>query len=308
MATYLRVSDEIAGRVASGALAAGDELPSVRDAALRYGTTTTTVARAYRRLADAGVINSAGRRRCRVAAGGDLAARRMMGHAADSGLLRLAGSDDPALDVVLRETRAGQVVTVGARGSFHGLTGLWRGSADAAAIHLRHRSGAHNSPFARTLLRGRRPALIHLWRREQGLLTPEGNPGHVTGVAELRGLRVARRQFGTGTRVLLDQLLADAGIPPAAVTGPEAASHLEVAMAIAAGQADTGLGVRAAATALGLGFIPLAWENFDIVLSADTLQAAEPLIAALRQAAVRSAVDALGGYDLAQSGTVQLLD
>jgi putative molybdopterin biosynthesis protein len=108
--------------------------------------------------------------------------------------------------------------------------------------------------------------------------------------------------------VLLDQLLADAGIPPAAVTGPEAASHLEVAMAIAASQADTGLSVRAVATALGLGFIPLAWENFDIVLSADTLQTAEPLIAALRQTAVQSAVDALGGYDLAQSGTVHLLD
>jgi putative molybdopterin biosynthesis protein len=142
----------------------------------------------------------------------------------------------------------------------------------------------------------------------RGLLTPEGNPSHLTGVAELHGLRVARRQFGAGTRVLLDQLLADAGIPPAAVTGPEAASHLEVAMAIAASQADTGLAVRAAATALGLGFIPLAWENFDIVLSADTLQTAEPLIAALRQTAVQSAVDALGGYDLAQSGTVHLLD
>jgi molybdate-binding protein len=200
------------------------------------------------------------------------------------------------------------VVTVGARGSFHGLTGLWRGTADAAAIHLRHRSGAHNSPFARTLLRGRRPALIHLWRREQGLLMPEGNPARVTGVAELRGLRVARRQFGTGTRVLLDRLLADAGIPPASVTGPEAASHLEVAMAIAAGQADAGLGVRAAATALDLGFASVTWEDFDVVLGADALEAAEPLIAALRQPSVRSAVDALGGYDLAHAGTVRLLD
>src|SRR6185437_1797062 len=54
MATYLRVSDDLAGRVASGELAAGDELPSVREAARRYGTTTTTAARAYRRLADAG--------------------------------------------------------------------------------------------------------------------------------------------------------------------------------------------------------------------------------------------------------------
>ncbi|HEU5333386.1 MAG TPA: substrate-binding domain-containing protein [Actinocrinis sp.] len=307
MATYLQVSDDIAERVASGALTAGDELPSVREAARRYGTTTTTAARAYRRLADAGVIHSADRRRSRVADGGDCAARRLIGQVAGSSLLRLAGSDDPALDIVLREAGADRVVTVGTRGSFHGLTGLWRGRADAAAIHLRHRSGVHNGPFARNLLRGRRPALIHLWRREQGLLTPEGNPARVTGVADLRGLRVARRQFGTGTRVLLDRLLANAGIPDSAVTGPEADSHLEVAMAIAAGQADVGLGVRAAAAALDLSFTPVTWEDFDVVLSADALEAAEALIAALRDPAVQSVVHSLGGYDLSRIGTVWLL-
>ena len=121
------------------------------------------------------------------------------------------------------------VVTVGARGSFHGLTRIWRGTADAAAIHLRHRSGTHNSPFARTLLRGRQPAIIHLWRREQGLLTPEGNPDHISDPGDLRTLRIARRPFGAGTRVLLDRLLTEAGIAPASVTGPEAGSHLEVA-------------------------------------------------------------------------------
>lgn len=78
-------------------------------------------------------------------------------------------------------------------------------------------------------------------------------------------------------------------------------------MAIAAGQADAGLGVRAAATALGLSFTPVTWEDFDIVLSADALEAAEPLIAALWQAPVRSKVDALSGYDLSHTGTVQLL-
>jgi molybdate-binding protein len=309
MVTYLRVSDDVAGRVASGELAAGEELPSVREAARRYGTTTTTVARAYRCLAGAGVIDVADRRRSRVAAGGTLAARRLLGGGLTgaAALLRLAGSDDPALDIVARSAGADHVVTVGARGSFHGLTGLWRGTADAAAIHLRHRSGTHNSPFARTLLRGRQPALIHLWRREQGLLTPEGNPAGVSGVVGLRGLRVARRQFGTGTRVLLDRLLADAGVPSASVAGPEAASHLEVAMAIASGQADAGLGVRAAATALDLGFTPVTWEDFDIVLSADALAAAEPLIAALRDPAVQALAHALGGYDLAGSGTVKLL-
>ena len=78
-------------------------------------------------------------------------------------------------------------------------------------------------------------------------------------------------------------------------------------MAIASGQADAGLGVRAAATALGLDFIPHAWEDFDIVLSGDALPAAEPLIAALRSSAVQSAVRSLGGYDMSRAGAVQVL-
>jgi molybdate-binding protein len=303
MARYLQVSNDIAESIASGKLPAGDELPSIRQAARRYDTTATTIGRAYRHLADASVIDVSDRRRSRVAADGEVAARRLLSGPA---VLRLAGSDDPALDVVLRSTGT-SVAAVGARGSFHGLTRIWRGTADAAAIHLRHRSGIHNSPFARTLLRGRQPAIIHLWRREQGLLTPEGNPGHVRGPGDLRPLRVARRHFGTGTRVLLDQLLTDAGIPPASVTGPEAGSHLEVAMTVASGQADAGLGVRAAATALDLGFVPVTWEEFDIVLSAAALPAAEPLIAALRDPGVQSSVRSLGGYDLSQTGTVQLL-
>lgn len=303
MARYLQVSNEVASDVASGVLCPGDELPSIRDAADRYKTTGSTIGRAYRHLADAGVIEVADRRRSRVAAGGDSAARMLL---SGNPVLRLAGSDDPGLDIVLRQSGA-SVATVGARGSFHGLTRIWRGTADAAAIHLRHRSGGHNSPFARTLLRGRRPAIIHLWRREQGLLTPAGNPDHIRGPADLRALRVARRQFGTGTRVLLDRLLAEAGIALASVTGPEAASHLEVAMSVASGQADTGLGVRAAATALDLGFIPVIWEDFDIVLGGDALPAAEPLIAALRTPALQSSIDTLGGYDLSRAGSVEML-
>ena len=303
MATYLAVSTDIAERIASGELAAGDELPGVRSAALRYDTTTTTIARAYRHLANAGAINVAERHRSRVAAGGSAAARRML---AGQPALRLAGSDDPGLDIVLRGA-AESVVTVGPRGSFRGLTEIWRGTAEAAAIHLRHRSGSSNIPFARAVLRGRQPAVIHLWRRQQGLLVPEGNPGGITCAGDLHGLRVARREYGTGTRVLLDQLLTEAGIAPASVTGPEAATHLEAAMAVASGQADAGLGVRAAATALDLGFVPVTWEDFDIVLTGDALCAAEPLIAALRDPAVQSAVRSLGGYDVSQAGEVQVL-
>ena len=78
-------------------------------------------------------------------------------------------------------------------------------------------------------------------------------------------------------------------------------------ISVASGQADTGLGVRAAATALDLGFVPVAWEDFDIVLSGDTLPVAEPLIAALRTPAIQSSIDALGGYDLSRAGSVEML-
>ncbi len=303
MARYLEVSADIASQVSSGVLGAGDELPSIRESARMHGTTTATVSRAYRRLADAGVIEAEDRRRARVAGNGALAARRLIG---GPPVLRLAGSDDPALDLALAHA-GGSVVTAGARGSLHGLSALWSGAADAAAIHLRHTSGSYNAPFARALLRGRRPVLVHLWRREQGLLVPAGNPGNIRGPADLRGLRLAKRPAGTGTRVLLDRLLIQAALPADGVPGPEASSHLEVALCVASGAADAGLGIRAVATALDLGFIPLVWEDFDIVLAAEALTAAGPLVAALGEPATRASLAGLEGYDLSRAGSVENL-
>ena len=309
MATYHDLSMSIAAEVASGTLAPGAALPSVRAVASRHETTAATAARAYRRLADAGVIETADRRRARVTTAGPAAAARLLDASRDprqgpaARVLRLAGSDDPGLDIALRDAGA-SVVTVGPRGSLHGLTSLWRGTADAAAIHLRHRSGAYNSPFAAHLLRGRRPAVIHVWRREQGVLTAHDGPARLADAA--RG-RFARRLFGTGTRVLLDRLLAEAGVPEDSVRGPEAATHLEVAMSVAAAHAEAGLAVRAAATALGLVFTPVIWEDFDIVLGGDDLPAAERLIATLRDPAVQESVSALGGYDMSRAGAVRLV-
>jgi hypothetical protein len=97
--------------------------------------------------------------------------------------------------------------------------------------------------------------------------------------------------------VLLDRLLATAGIPPDDVPGPELGSHLEIALAVAAGITDAGLGVRAAATDLDLDFVSLTWERYDIVLGAEALPTAASLITALREPLVREAITALGGYD-----------
>jgi molybdate-binding protein len=178
------------------------------------------------------------------------------------------------------------------------------GASSNVAVHLRHTSGTYNAPFARALLRGRRPALVHLWRREQGLPV---TPGNIRGPADLRGLRLAKRPAGTGTRVLLDRLLIQAGLPADSAGGPQASSHLEVALCVASGAADAGLGIRAVATALDLGFVPLVWEDFDLVLAAEALAAAEPLVAVLSEPATRASLAGLDGYDMSRTGSVETL-
>lgn len=107
--------------------------------------------------------------------------------------------------------------------------------------------------------------------------------------------------------MLLDQLLTATGIAPHDVAGPELHSHLEIALAVASGIADVGLGLRAAANDLDLDFIPLTWEPYDIALSADALGAARPLIAALRAPEVQASISNLGGYDLEPAGAVESL-
>ncbi len=301
MTEYLDVATAIARRVCAGEWEAHSELWSVREHATRRGTTASTINRAYRCLAENGVIVLGERRRARIALNGALAAARFL---EPERVFRLAGSDDPALQIVLDQVGPA-VITVGARGSFQGVRSLVRGDADGAAIHLLHRNGTYNAPFARALLRGRGPTLIHLWRREQGLLVPPGNPVRIAGPADLRGCRVAKREHGAGTRVLLDRLLAGAGIAPDDVAGPELGSHLEIALAVAAGIADAGLGVRAAAIDLDLDFVSLTWEHYDIVLAADALPAAAVLITALREPGVRAAISALGGYDTSHAGDVE---
>ncbi|WP_219420037.1 substrate-binding domain-containing protein [Pseudonocardia nigra] len=303
MTRYREMCADLAGRISAGELPAGAELPGVRELAQRFATTASTVGRAQRVLADAGVIVTADRRRARVARDGALAARRFL-HA--ERVFRLAGSDDPALDVLTRHLGRA-VQSVGADGSFGGLRALRQGRADGAAVHLMHHSGVYNAPFARGLLRGWRPHLIHLWRREQGLIVPPGNPRGLATAADLAPLRMARRGPGTGTRVLLDRLLLAAGRDPDAVRGPETGSHLETALAVAAGVADAGLGVRSVARDLDLDFVPLVTEDYDVVLAADALEAATPLVAALHDDGVRAAIGELGGYDTAGSGRVDAL-
>lgn len=300
MTRYLEISSALADEVRARRLRPGAELPAVRAQAVASGATPSTIARAYRHLADAGVIVLEDRRRARVAVDGYLAALHLL-HG--ERVFRLAGSDDPALQI-LTAAAGRSVVLVGTRGSFPALWALAANDADGAAIHLRHHTGEYNAPFARALLRERGPQMIRLWSREQGIVLPRGNPHRIQGPGDLGARRVAKREQGAGTRVLLDQVLIDAGIPPESVAGPEFGSHLEIALAVASGIADAGIALRAAAVDLDLDFIPLTWERYDLVLPADALGAAEPLTRAARSPATAAAIAALPGYSVSDLGTV----
>jgi len=300
MARYHDLTAKLAARIADGDLAPGAALPSVRDLAGVEATTATTVARAYRELADAGAIIVEPRRAARVSARGEIAARSVL---RDGAVFRLAGSDDPALSMLLSGLPEA-IAPVGSSGSYRGLAALWSGRADGASLHLRHRSGEYNTPFARGVLAGREPVLVHLWRREQGLLVPPGNPRGVQRIADLAKLRIVRRPAGTGTRTLLDRLLLDDGLDPDAISGPTVELHLDVALAVATGEADAGLGLRSAATPLGLDFVPLSWEPFQVATTRRETGGLRPLLTALGDPAVAGRIVALGGYDLAGAGEV----
>lgn len=300
MSRHDDLTRKLAALVIEDGLAPGSALPSVRRLAADEGSSPTTVQRAYAALARSGVVVLAERRGARVAPGGELAARRLLRAGA---AFRLAGSDDPALALLL--AHAGEeIVMVGASGSYRGLTALWRNDADGAALHLRHRDGTYNAPFARALLTDRDPVLVHLWQREQGLIVPPGNPLELRDARELDRVRVAKRPRGTGTRTLLDRLVMDAGRTPEGVVGPEVDLHLDVAIAVATGEADTGLGLRSAALTFGLDFVPLASEPFEIATTRAQTGGLQPLLRALAQPDVRTHVEALGGYDLSRAGDV----
>jgi molybdate-binding protein/DNA-binding transcriptional regulator YhcF (GntR family) len=230
-------------------------------------------------------------------------------------VLNFSGSHDLAVAWLAShfgEMAPGCSLQVNFTGSLGGLIALVEGKADLAGCHLwDEETGTYNLPFVRRLLPGRRVALVTLAHRQIGLIVPPGNPAKVGGLADLArpGLRFVNRQSGSGTRVWLDARLQQQNIPTAEIQGyaDEKMTHSEVANAIAEGQADAGLGLEAAAHPYGLGFIPLAQEQYDLVIPAQRFDS--PLLQALfdwlKSPTTRQAISALAGYNTMHTGEVQ---
>lgn len=224
------------------------------------------------------------------------------------------GSHDNTLDVLADLIRAGTSrVSISSShvGSMGGLMAIKKGLCHVAGTHLLDPDdGSYNISYLKRYLPDTAIHLVHLVQREQGLIIRPGNPKHIAGVEDLirKDLTFINRQGGSGTRILLDFKLEKLGLSKADIMGyeNEEFTHMAVAVAVLSGAADAGLGIYAAAKALGLDFIPVVTESYDLIIP-DAFYETEKirlLLSVIRSEAFISRVKELGGYHTDHTGEV----
>jgi excisionase family DNA binding protein len=227
----------------------------------------------------------------------------------------VGGSHDPLLEWALRESGSGLATL--AVGSEAGLARFAAGETLAAAIHLH----ALEDPKADANLAAMKSrgdmqdaVMIGFCRREQGFLLAPGNPLKLTSIEDVlsKRARIAQRPKGAGAQLLLMSLLhwakssldALAAVQPVCPTGPD------IAQAIRAGRADTGIATRSVADAAGLDFVSIAWEPFDLVLRQRDYfhPPMQALFTFLRSDAFATRAREMGGFDLSGTGRVRYVN
>ena len=222
---------------------------------------------------------------------------------------------DPAVGILESGLRSkGVALVAGEESSRQALMGLARGEAHVAGCHLLDdATGTYNSSWVRQLV----PfpcTLVTFAAWQQGLIVAYGNPKQISSVADLAnpGVKMVNRQAGSGSRDLLDRALTSAGIAAETLVGyeREESGHLAVAAAIASGSADAGIGVKAAAVAMGLDFLPMEEERYDLVIPERFLSdgPVQVLLDLLRRPALHRRVESLGGYDASKMGIQASVD
>ncbi len=230
-----------------------------------------------------------------------------------SELLTLYASHDHALtELQDMASGAGLYLDIRLCGSVDAIRALNEGRCLLAGFHTQPFAQA-NSLSARTyrpLLKPGTHKIIGFARRSQGLMVAPGNPMHLFGLHDVvqKAARFVNRARGTGTRLLLQELLAQQRLEPTAIVGFDRveSSHAAVAQAVASGDADVGLGTEYAARSQGLGFVPLTDERYLLVClkSALELPAVQSLLALLRSPQWHQHVNRLPGYTDDHGGEV----
>lgn len=227
---------------------------------------------------------------------------------------RFVGSHDPVVELLiefLMHSSPSVVCSPSYKGSMEGLIALYRRNADIVGIHLwDEKTNEYNLPFVRYVLPGESVTILNLVQRVQGWIVPPGNPMNLQAWEDIqkKGLRLINRQKGSGTRLRLDSFLRSSGISPARIEGyeQEETTHVGVACRVANGEFDAGIGVQAAAARMGLDFVPLFRERYDLVCLRETTETPEwqQIVSVLNSPAFHNAIQSQAGYDTSQTGQI----
>jgi len=224
--------------------------------------------------------------------------------------LLAAGSDDPSLGI-LHDLYEAQTQTASffmtTIGSSAGLAAIRSGVADFATAHLLEpaRTGTTDQELLPSST-----VVVELFHRELGLLVAAGNSKNIKSLRDLArpNRRIINRQPGSGTRMYLDQELSRFRLNGKKISGYDSivSTHLEVGLRVLRGAADVGLATRTTAQLLGLDFIPLTRERFDMLVPKDRFftRGIQMLLGIVGSREFRERVDSLGGYDVTESGRI----
>ena len=230
------------------------------------------------------------------------------------GALLASGSNDPILDMLqtyMRKTYPEFYIFSSNTGSTEGLKALNKGYTDIAWSHLLDpKTKEYNVPFFPTYLPDVKPVLVNLFCRDLGFVVASKNPLRVKGFNDLarKGVRFVNRQAGSGTRVLLDHHLKGLRIPSSKIAGydREVYTHFEVGLSILSKEADVGIATMAVSRLLGLDFVPITQERFDMILDQSTFfeKGVQAMMEVLNSQEFRDRVGRIGGYEFKHSGKI----
>lgn len=225
------------------------------------------------------------------------------------------GSHDNTIDLLsdMLRAKSGYTLSSSNVGSMGGLRAILKDSCHMAGSHLLNtETGEYNLSYIEKYLPSTPVKLVNLVIRQQGLMIKKGNPKNITCISDLSrpDITFMNRQAGAGTRVLLDYEIERAGIKPDQVKGYESEeyTHMAAAVAVLSGRADAAMGIKAAANALDLDFIPITNERYDLVIPTKYFDTPmiRMILDTIRSDEFKSAVEALGGYRTEMTGEIFL--
>ena len=237
--------------------------------------------------------------------GSSLSAELMVPKSEAEGALLITGSHDPVIDYLADLIRPHGVTLLSTHtGSMGGILTLKKDECHAAPTHLLSDDGSYNIRYLKKYLFDTKADLLCIAERQQGIVSREG-----LALCDLKGRQYINRQKGSGTRMLLDHELKNAGIDPGSIPGynREVTTHIAVALAVKSMEADAGMCVYSAAKALNLPFVPVASERYELAFRKEHED--DPRLAALidavRSPAFREILEKLGGYETKETGIIR---